>query len=422
MSTTKHQPDTVTNERDASDPLRHFRERFHFPKTESGREPIYFTGNSLGLQPKNTKSHIDKELERWADLAVEGHFRGENPWVSYHETVRESLANLTGALPLEVAAMNQLTVNLHLLMVSFYRPHRERYKIIIEQGAFPSDRFAVMSQIAFHGFDPSRGLVELKPREGEHCLRMEDIEREINVHGSQTAMILIGGVNYYTGQLFDMEQIAKEARKHGIVVGFDLAHAIGNVPLKLHDWGVDFAAWCSYKYLNAGPGGVAGAFVHERHSQSTVLPRFAGWWGHSLESRFEMNQDFSPLPGVDGWQLSNGGILNLAALRASLDLIDEAGLPALFTKSRSLTGYLEHRLSEMPAGAFTILTPTNPNERGCQLSLKLSNGDKSVFDKLVRNDVFADWREPGVMRIAPTPLYNSFEDVDRFCDILASSL
>ena len=421
MSTENHR-DISTNERDANDPLRDFRNRFHFPKTKSGREPVYLTGNSLGLQPKGTRNEIEQELSRWADLAVEGHFRGDNPWVSYHERVRGSLANLAGALPLEVVAMNQLTVNLHLLMVSFYRPERDRYKIIIEHGAFPSDRFAVMSQIAFHGFDPSRGLIELKPREGEHCLRMEDIEREINVHGPQTALLLLGGVNYYNGQFFDLESITKQAKKHGIVVGFDLAHAIGNVPLRLHDWGVDFAAWCSYKYLNAGPGGVAGAFVHERHSESKTLPRFAGWWGHNLETRFEMNQEFAPLAGADGWQLSNAAVLNIAALRASLDLFDEAGLPALFTKSRALTGHLERKLHEFSEGSFTILTPENPNERGCQLSLKMRNGDRRVFDKLVENDVFADWREPGVIRIAPVPLYNSFEDVDRFCEILRESL
>lgn len=409
-----------SNERDLNDPLRFFRDRFHFPKTRSGRAPIYFTGNSLGLQPLGTRNEIEKELTRWADFAVEGHFRGENPWVSYHERVRDSLANLVGAIPLEVAAMNQLTVNLHLLMASFYRPSRERYKIIIEHGAFPSDRFAVMSQISFHGFDPARGLIELKPREGEHCLRSEDIEREINVHGAQTALLLLGGVNYYTGQFFDLEQITKDARKHGIAVGFDLAHAIGNVPLNLHDWGVDFAAWCSYKYLNAGPGGVAGAFVHERHSESKSLPRFAGWWGHKLESRFEMGRDFSPVPGADGWQLSNASILNIAALRASLDLFDEAGLPALFNKSRALTGYLEQQLREFQSGRFIILTPENPDSRGCQLSLKLETGDKAVFDKLAENDVFADWREPGVIRVAPVPLYNSFEDVDRFCEIFRS--
>jgi len=421
MSTENHR-DISTNERDANDPLRDFRHRFHFPKTRSGRDPIYFTGNSLGLQPKATRDEIENELSRWAEFAVEGHFRGDNPWVSYHERVRGSLANLAGALPLEVVAMNQLTVNLHLLMVSFYRPGRDRYKIIIEHGAFPSDRFAVMSQIAFHGFDPSRGLIELKPREGEHCLRMEDIEREINIHGPQTALLLLGGVNYYSGQFFDLESITKQAKKHGIVVGFDLAHAMGNVPLSLHDWGVDFAAWCSYKYLNAGPGGVAGAFVHERHSQNTKLPRFAGWWGHQLESRFEMGQDFSPLPGADAWQLSNAPILNIAALRASLDLFDEAGLPTLFNKSRQLTGYLEEKLREFPDEVFTILTPANPDERGCQLSLKMRNGDKRVFDRLVENDVFADWREPGVIRVAPVPLYNSFEDIDRFCEILRASL
>lgn len=419
---TEHSAATGTNPRDAEDPLKHFRDRFHFPKTDSGREPVYFTGNSLGLQPKSTRDEIEKELSKWADLAVEGHFLGDHPWVSYHERVRNSLASLTGALPLEVAAMNQLTVNLHLLMVSFYRPDRERYKIIIEHGAFPSDRFAVMSQIAFHGFDPSRGLIELKPREGEHCLRIEDIERELHIHGKQTALILLGGVNFYTGQLFDMERITAEAKRHGIAVGFDLAHAIGNVPLRLHDWGVDFAAWCSYKYLNAGPGGVAGAFVHERHSENRALPRFAGWWGHNLESRFEMGRDFSPIPGADGWQLSNAAVLNIAALRASLDLFDEAGHPALFEKSRALTGYLEERLREIPRDHFEILTPEDPEQRGCQLSLKLSKGDKSVFDRLLANDIFADWREPGVIRVAPVPLYNSFEDVDRFCEIFKTCL
>lgn len=418
---------------DADDPLAHFRERFYMPQHNDGSECVYFTGNSLGLQPKTTRGYIEQELDDWAKLGVEGHLHAKNPWMPYHEFLTEKMARVVGGLPIETVVMNSLTVNLHLLMVSFYRPTAERYKMIIEKGAFPSDQYAVMSQLEFHGY--SNGLIELEPREGESCLRTEDILETIEREGDSTALIMLGGVNYYTGQAFDMQAITRAGHKKGCVVGFDLAHAAGNIELKLHEWNVDFAAWCSYKYLNAGPGGIAGVFVHERHSQNYDLPRFAGWWGHDKETRFLMGPNFQPMVGAEGWQLSNPPIFQLAALRASLEIFDEAGMTALRQKSLKLTGYLEHLLSQIETDRIEIITPSDPNSRGCQLSIRVKAetrpvgsvshdtvADKTIFEKLTEHGVIADWREPDVIRVAPVPLYNSFEDVYRFVNVLTKIL
>jgi kynureninase len=402
---------------DAHDPLGAYRERFYVPQFE-GRDAVYFTGNSLGLQPKTARKYIEEELDDWARLGVEGHLHARHPWLPYHEFVTASLARLVGAKPVEVVAMNSLTVNLHLLMVSFYRPTSERYKIVIEKGAFPSDQYAVESQLRFHGHVKATGLIELVPREGESCLRTEDILETIDREGDSVALILLGGVNYYTGQAFDMRSITEAGHKKGCVVGFDLAHAAGNLELHLHDWGVDLAAWCSYKYLNAGPGGIAGAFVHERHAHSFDLPRFAGWWGHDKETRFLMGPDFLPLAGAEGWQLSNPPIFQLAALRASLEIFDEATMPALRERSVRLTNYLERLLHEINTDRIDIITPSQPEERGCQLSIRVKNADKSLFEAITVRGVIADWREPDVIRAAPVPLYNNFEDISRFCEIL----
>jgi kynureninase len=423
------------NQLDADDPMKGFRERFHLPQTNSGGDAIYFTGNSLGLQPKTARGHVEQELDDWARLAVEGHIHAKNPWLPYHEFVTEPLARVVGAKPIEVVAMNSLTVNLHLLMVSFYRPTSERYKIVIEKGAFPSDQYAVESQLKFHekvlsprfrGQPPEggtqNGLIELSPRDGESTLRTEDIIETIENEGDQIALILLGGVNYYTGQAFDMKAITEAGHRKGCVVGFDCAHAAGNLELKLHDWNVDFAAWCSYKYLNAGPGGIAGIFVHERHANSFDLPRFAGWWGHDKETRFLMGPNFKPLAGAEGWQISNPPIFQLAALRASLEIFDEATMPAVRSKSEKLTDYLEYLLSEIDDERILLITPRDPNERGCQLSIRVKNADKSLFNSITERGVFADWREPDVIRVAPVPLYNSFSDAHRFATILKDTL
>jgi len=401
-------------ELDRQDPLAALRERFHIPKTENGEDCIYLCGNSLGLQPLSTRAALLQELEDWRTLGVEGHFQAKNPWMPYHEFLTESYARLVGALPSEVVAMNSLTVNLHLLMVSFYRPTPERYKIIIEGGAFPSDQYAVKSQLEFHGFDPKDGLVELTPREGEHTLRRDDILTAIEREGPRTALVLLGGVNYYTGQFYPLETVTRAAHAQGCLVGFDLAHAVGNVPLRLHDWGPDFACWCSYKYLNSGPGSLAGAFVHQRHEQ-TERPRFAGWWGHDKESRFKMGPDFRPIPGAEGWQLSNPPILSLAAVKASLEIFDEVGMKALREKSLKLTGFLLELLQGHDG--FHIMTPTTEDDRGCQLSLVVEKNGRRVFDALTESGVVCDWREPDCIRIAPVPLYNSFGDVLKFSQI-----
>lgn len=407
---------------DAQDKLKHFRDKFYLPKQPNGDEAIYFTGNSLGLQPKTTRALIEQELKDWETLGVEGHFKAKNPWMPYHELVSAQMAEIVGALPSETVAMNSLTVNLHLLMISFYRPTRERHKIMIEAGAFPSDQYAVESQIKFHGFDVADSLIELKPRENETCLRLTDIEETIAAHGETLALILLGGVNYYTGQAFDLRRITAAGQKAGAIVGFDLAHAAGNIELNLHDANADFAAWCSYKYLNAGPGAIAGAFVHERYHTNFELPRFAGWWGHDKETRFLMDSKFVPIRSAEGWQLSNPPIFQLAALKASLDIFDDAGMPSLFEKSRKLTAYLEFLLGEIGDERISVITPTDPIERGCQLSIRVKNSDKNLFKAISAKGVMADWREPDVIRVAPVPLYNSFADAFHFAEILKNCL
>ncbi len=406
---------------DRQDPLRTFREQFFIPQVE-GRPAIYFCGNSLGLQPKNAAAYLEQELEKWRALGVEGHFRGEHPWFSYHHWFKKPLAHLVGAYPDEVVAMNSLTVNLHLLMVSFYRPTPQRYKILCEAGAFPSDYYVIESQLQFHGFDPEEGMVEVFPRAGERILRTEDIVAKIEEVGSQLALVLFPGVQYYTGQYFDLPAITRAAHKVGAVAGFDLAHAVGNVPLRLHDWDVDFAAWCSYKYLNSGPGSVGGAFVHRRWHQQKDLPRFAGWWGYPEEKRFEMKKGFIPMEGVDSWQLSNAPIFSMAVHRAALEIFEAAGIERLRQKSEQLTGFLEFvirtAVQRNPALEVEIITPSDPQQRGCQLSLFFHRGGQSVIQQLRRSGVIVDWREPNVMRVAPVPLYNTFEEVFRFGTLL----
>lgn len=409
-------------ETDAADSLKDFRDEFFIPKQANGEDVVYFTGNSLGLQPKTARAYIEQELKDWETLGVEGHFHAKNPWMPYHEFVVEQMSEIVGARAIEIVVMNSLTVNLHLLMVSFYRPTRERHKIVIEAGAFPSDYYAVKSQIKFHGFDIENSLVELKPRENEALLRIEDIEQTILKNRDSIALILLGGVNYYTGQAFDFQRTVEIGHRAGAIVGFDLAHAAGNVELKLHDWNADFAAWCSYKYLNAGPGAIAGCFVHERHANSFNLPRFAGWWGHEKETRFLMDSTFVPIPGAEGWQLSNPPIFQLAALKASLDIFARAGMKNLIEKSKKLTGYLEFLLGEIKDDRISVITPKNPNERGCQLSIRVKNADKNLFKDISDKGVVADWREPDVIRVAPVPLYNSFTDVFRFAEILKNCL
>jgi len=409
-------------EMDARDPLAAYRQRFHIPKSNDGEECVYLCGNSLGLQPKAVEAAVRQELEDWKTLAVEGHLHAKTPWLPYHEFLTDQLARLVGALPIEVVAMNSLTVNLHLMMVSFYRPTPQRRKIAIEASAFPSDRYAVDSQIRFHGFDPADSLVELRPRDGEAALRTEDIERLIEREGKSIALILIGGVNYYTGQFFDLERIARAGHAQGCIVGFDLAHAAGNVPLQLHDWDADFACWCSYKYLNSGPGSVAGCFVHERHASAFDLPRFCGWWGHDKATRFKMGHDFQPIAGAEGWQISNPPILSLAAVKASLDLFDEVGMERLREKSLLQTGYLEFLLDGLATDAFTILTPRDPRQRGCQLSLAMKVRGRETFDSLAASGIVCDWREPDCIRIAPVPFYNSFSDVHECVEAIAAQL
>jgi len=399
---------------DERDPLRQFRDRFLFPKI-AGNDCIYLCGHSLGLQPKTAAAYIEEELKAWAELGVEGHFRAKNPWMPYHRLLAEYTAELVGAKPIEVVVMNSLTVNLHLMMVSFYRPTPERHRIVMERGAFPSDQYAVQSQIRFHGFDPATSLIELTPLPGESCLREEEIESLLGQR-DDIALIMLGGVNYATGQAIDMERITRAGRKRGCVVGFDLAHAAGNLILKLHDWGPDFAVWCSYKYLNGGPGCVAGCFVHERHARSWNLPRFAGWWGHDEQSRFEMGPTFQPMTGAEGWQLSNPSILGLAALRASMDLFQEAGINRLRAKSESLTGYLEFLLNQIPVKSFSIVTPREKERRGAQISIRIPENGKTLCERLVQKGIIGDWREPDTFRVAPVPLYNSYSDVFQFVE------
>ena len=403
-------------EMSAADPLAAYRDRFHIPKTSTGSDCVYLCGHSLGLQPKSARAYIEQELQDWERLGVEGHFHARNPWMPYHEMLAAPTARLVGALPSEVVVMNSLSVNLHLMMVSFYRPTPARHKIVIESNAFPSDQYAVQSQIAFHGYDPAESLIEIAPRPGETAIRTEDIEKLIAEKRDEIALIMLGGVNYLTGQALDCRRITEVGHGQGCVVGFDMAHAAGNLQLQLHDWNVDFAVWCSYKYLNGGPGCVAGSFVHERHARNQELPRFAGWWGHDKNSRFQMPSKFQPIAGAEGWQLSNPSILCMAALRASMEIFDEVTIARLRTKSETLTSYLEFLLTREAYENFSILTPRDPSQRCAQLSLQITKGGRAVCDRLSQQGIICDWREPDILRVAPVPLYNSFLDVHTFAD------
>lgn len=416
-------------EQDAADPLAEFRRRFYFPVLE-GSPAYYFTGNSLGLQPRSAQEYVLNELEDWATWGVEGHFSARYPWFHYQDILTAQLAELLGAKPVEVVSMNSLTTNLHLLLVSFYRPTKTRFKILCEYDAFPSDLYALQSQAAFHGFDPEDAIVYLKAREGEYCLRTEDILQAINEHKDSLATVMLGAVNYYTGQYFDLEKITAAAHAVGATAGYNLAHAAGNVVMKLHEWNVDYACFCSYKYLNAGPGGVSGIFVHERHANDPSLPRFAGWWGNDPETRFKMPRKFEPATGARGWQLSNAPVLSMAVLKASLDIFAEAGMERLSAKSKALTGFLEFILNQINQDAVNAgkpaplycLTPQDPSRRGCQLSIIVRKNGKGVFKKLTEQGVIVDWREPDVIRVAPVPLYNSFEDIFEFGQLLQKTL
>lgn len=409
-------------EMDSHDPLRNYRAEFHHPKRENGQPWIYLCGNSLGLQPTITRDYVNQELDDWATFGVEGHFHAKNPWMPYHEFLTEGMAKVVGAKPEEVVVMNTLSANLHFMMVSFYRPTSTRYKIVIESDAFPSDLYAVESQVAYHGRDPNDGVLKLFPREGETTLRHEDILKTIQDHGDEIALVLLGNVNYYTGQAFDIKAITEAGHAAGCLVGFDLAHGVGNLHLNLHDDGPDFAVWCTYKYLNSGPGSVGGCFVHERHANEVDIPRFSGWWGHEKATRFNMRQDFRPIPGAEGWQLSNPPILSLAAIRASLSIFHEIGMEALNAKARLLTGFMEYLVHELEGDQVSIITPSDPNQRGCQLSIQVKDADKSLFNQITEDGVIADWREPDVIRVAPVPLYNSFEDVYQFVNILGNAM
>ena len=429
---------------DKEDPLAGFRNEYYLPQKD-GKTLIYLCGNSLGLQPKNARAAIEQELNDWATLGVDGHFDGKNPWMYYHHFLNEKAAHVVGANPSEVVIMNNLTANLHLMMVSFYRPTPARYKILMEASAFPSDQYAMETQARFHGFNPDDAIIELVPREGEYTLRTEDIIAKINAHKNELALVMMGGVNYYTGQAFDMRAITEAAHAVGAIAGFDLAHAAGNLHLQLHDWNVDFAVWCSYKYLNSGPGGTSGVFVHERHGNNPDLPRFAGWWGHDEKERFKMKKGFKPMQGAAGWQLSNAQIFPMAIHKASLDLFEEAGMANLRKKSEMLTAYLEYVLNDVinllssrgvstpldmtrvvsssgpdsyrdensspESKPFTIITPSNPAERGCQLSIIVKKDGRKLFDYLQANGILPDWREPDVIRMSPVPMYNSFEEI-----------
>lgn len=407
---------------DQQDPLKKFREEFLFPRTPNGEKYVYLCGNSLGLQPRKTQDYIQQELIDWARLGVEGHYEAKNPWLPYHEFVTHSLARLVGAQPSEVVAMNSLTTNLHLLMVSFYQPTKERYKIVIEGNAFPSDQYAVASQAQFHarylGFDPKAAILEVFPREGETTVRTEDFVEFLDKHKKEVALVMIGGVNYLNGQLFDIPALCKKTHEIGAFFGVDLAHGAGNAFLKLHDWDVDFAAWCSYKYLNSGPGGISGAYVHEKHSKNKSLPKFTGWWGHDKQSRFTMPGQFIPIETVESWQLSNPPIFQLAALRASLELFDDAGMGRLRDKSKKLTGFLAEQLQTLPTGFVEIFTPADPEQRGAQLSLKVRGGTREMVASLRKDGIICDFREPNIIRVAPTPLYNSFLDCATFVERL----
>jgi len=409
-------------EQDLLDPLAHYRTKFHIPKNSDGEEWLYFTGNSLGLQPKDTKKYIQQELDDWAKLGVEGHFEAKNPWMPYHEFLTETMSEIVGAKPIEVVIMNTLTTNLHLLMVSFYQPSKLKHKILIESDAFPSDRYAVETQLRFHGFDPSESLIEWSPRKGETLLNIEDLESILQSHGDEIALLLIGGVNYYTGQYLDLKKISELGHEKGCKVGIDLAHGVGNIQPNLHKSGADFAAWCTYKYMNSGPGSLGGVFVHERYAHDQTLKRFAGWWSQNKETRFDMRQPLDITPGAEGWQLSNPPILSMAAIKASLALFSDVGMPALIKKSRQLTGYLEYLILELNNKNISIITPKDPEQRGCQLSIQVKNANKSLHTKLTEAHVITDWRTPDVIRCAPVPFYNSFEDVFKMVEQLKKIL
>lgn len=411
-------------ELDQKDTLSRYKNEFIFPKVNN-KDVIYFTGNSLGLQPKRTKSYVDEVMNDWANLAVEGHFYANKPWWDYHERFANPLSKIVGALPSEVTVMNTLTVNLHLLMVSFYKPTAKRYKILCEAKAFPSDQYMIQSQVQFHGYQPDDAIIEIQRRDGEHNIRLEDVLSKIEEVGEELALVLIGGVNYYTGQVFDMKTITDAGHKAGAFVGWDLAHAAGNVKLDLHEWDVDFAAWCSYKYMNSGPGNASGCFIHEKHHNNKDLHRFAGWWGHNKERRFKMEPVFDPVQGADGWQISNLPILSLAPYLASVALFDEIGMDALIEKRNLITAYLEfilYEISKQVGGRFEIITPKNQEERACQLSVYLHGEGRSLFEYLMKNGVITDWREPNVIRLAPVPLYCSFEDMYEFGQILKAGI
>lgn len=413
---------TYAEQMDLHDPLGHLRAEFLFPKQANGEPMLYFCGNSLGLQPKGAATYLQEELEDWHRYGVEGHLDARRPWLAYHELFSERLAPLVGAQPKEVVAMNTLSVNLHLMMVSFYRPTKERYKIVIEKDAFPSDKYAVASQLRFHGYDAKEGLIELAPREGEVTLRTEDIVQTIEEHGDQIALVMLGGVNYYTGQYFDLDTITAVGHKVGAFVGYDLAHGVGNILPALHDWNVDFAVWCHYKYLNAGPGAIAGAFVHERHLGKADMPRFEGWWGHDKATRFLMDDTFVPIPTAEAWQLSNAPIFSRAPLLASLDVFEQAPLNQYHIKRYYMTRYLERLVNRLETDRVRIITPSEPGERGCQLSIQVVGGNKDLHTALTAQGVVADWREPDVIRVAPVPLYNSFVDVYELVERLKSLL
>lgn len=400
---------------DLRDPLKEMRNEYLFPQ-QNGKEFIYLCGNSLGLQPKVAKEVLNKQLDNWQNLAVEGWFDGDSPWMFYHKELKQLIAPIVGAKPTEVCPMNTLTVNLHLLMVSFYQPKGKKFKIIMEAGAFPSDQYAIESQVRFYGYDPAEAIIEVKPREGEYTLQTEDIIQSIYGNGEEIALVLFGGINYFTGQWFDMPAITKAGHEIGAMVGFDLAHAAGNVPLQLHDWGIDFACWCSYKYQNAGPGGISGIFVHEKHFNNTSLNRFAGWWGYKEEKRFKMEKGFIPELGADGWQVSCTQVMPMALYHASLQLFKKAGfINELRIKSKALTSYLFYIINqvnnELKEEQFKIITPQNEEERGAQVSIIAKANGKKIFDQLVSNHVLGDWREPNVIRLSPVPMYNSFEDI-----------
>jgi kynureninase len=409
---------------DQQDELKHYRDEFIFPQ-HNEKNVIYFTGNSLGLQPKIAKTYVDEVMNDWANLAVEGHFYAEKPWWDYHERFAEPLSKIVGAKPAEITVMNTLTVNLHLLMVSFYRPTKTRYKIICEEKAFPSDQYMFQSQVEHHGYDSKDTIIEIKRRDGEHNIRLEDILSKIEEIGDELALVLFGGVNYYTGQVFDMKTITEAGHKVGAIVGFDLAHAAGNIELHLHDWNIDFTAWCSYKYMNSGPGNASGCFIHEKHHNSN-LPRFAGWWGNIKENRFKMEQKFNPIIGADGWQISNLPILSLAPYLASVEMFAKVGMPKLIKKRNQITAYLEFILheidNEIEGTEFEIITPSNQDERACQLSVFLHGQGRSLFEYLMKNGVITDWREPNVIRLAPVPFYTSYEDMYNFGQILKEGI